>query len=59
MSEDPLREEIAKQMEKVRKDIPVEKKPNWRRRVIVLVMTLVLAGVMLFSILRYFLVRNK
>ncbi|MDE6375964.1 MAG: hypothetical protein K2L20_02155 [Ligilactobacillus sp.] len=54
MSEDPLREEIAKRMEKVRKDIPVEKKPNWRRRVIVLVMTLVLAGIMLFSILRYF-----
>lgn len=54
MSEDPLREEITKHMEKIRKDIPVEKKPNWRRRVVVLVMTLVLAGVMLFSILRYF-----
>ena len=54
MSEDPLREGIAKRMEKVRKDIPAEKKPNWRRRVIVLVMKLVLAGVMLFSILRYF-----
>ena len=28
MSEDPLREEIAKRMEQVRKDIPVEKKSN-------------------------------
>ena len=52
MSEDPLREEIAKRMEQVRKDIPVEKKSNWRRKVIVLMMTLVLAGIMLFSILR-------
>ena len=31
MSEDPLREEIAKRMEQVRKDIPVEKKSNWRQ----------------------------
>lgn len=54
MSEDPLREEIAKRMEQVRKRHSGRKKSNWRRKVIVLMMTLVLAGIMLFSILRYF-----
>lgn len=54
MSEDPLKDEIEKRLEKVRKEPVTEKKRNLSQRLTTIVITLILAGVMLFSILRYF-----
>ncbi|KRL87333.1 hypothetical protein [Ligilactobacillus apodemi] len=51
---DPLNQDIAKRLEKVRKEVPKIKQKSLKQRLTMIFMAVIFLLIMIFSIIRYF-----